>query len=64
MPSRLKRVSEPTETTITALAAREGRTFVAQLDRVVTAGLQALGEPPLTDDTPTTTASTRSRARG
>jgi hypothetical protein len=45
MPSRLKRVSEPTEAAITTLAEREGRTFVAQLDRVVHAGLVALGEP-------------------
>lgn len=45
MPSRLKRVSEPTEAAITTLAEREGRTFVAQLDRVVHAGLTALGEP-------------------
>lgn len=42
--SRLKRVSEPTEAAITTLAGREDRTFVAQLDRVVAAGLHALGE--------------------
>lgn len=45
MPSRLKRVSEPTEAAIATLAEREDRTFVAQLDRVVVAGLTALGEP-------------------
>lgn len=45
MASKLKRVSEPAEATITTLAGREGRTFVAQLDRVVAAGLEALGEP-------------------
>lgn len=45
MASKLKRVSEPTERAITDLATREGRTFVAQLDRVVEAGLEALGEP-------------------
>jgi hypothetical protein len=53
--SKLKRVSAPTEECITTLATREGRTFVAQLDRVVHAGLEALGEPlPDTpSDTPT-----------
>ena len=45
MASRLKRVSEPTEAAIATLAEREGRTFVAQLDRVAAAGLKALGEP-------------------
>lgn len=45
MASKLKRVSEPSETAILALANREGRTFVAQLDRVIDAGLAALGEP-------------------
>lgn len=44
MASRLKRVSDETERAITALAERESRTFVAQLDRVVEAGLVALGE--------------------
>lgn len=44
--SKLKRVSETTEAAVTALAEREGRTFVSQLDRVVTAGLEALGEIP------------------
>lgn len=45
MASPLKRVSEDTATRISELAEREGRTFVAQLDRVVDAGLKALGEP-------------------
>jgi hypothetical protein len=45
MASRLKRVSEPAEAAIATLATREDRTFVAQLDRVVVAGLKALGEP-------------------
>lgn len=44
--SKLKRVSEDTETAITELAERENRTFVAQLDRVVQAGLEAMGERP------------------
>lgn len=44
MASTLKRVSVDTEAKITALAAREDRTFVAQLDRVVEAGLKAMGE--------------------
>jgi hypothetical protein len=42
--SVLKRVSPTTEATISELAAREDRSFVAQLDRVVAAGLQAMGE--------------------
>lgn len=46
MASQLKRVSENTERAITALATRESRTFVAQLDIVVEAGLAALGEQP------------------
>ena len=46
MASKLKRVSQDTEDAITALAEREGRTFVAQLDRVVQAGLEAMGERP------------------
>jgi hypothetical protein len=46
MASKLKRVSQDTEDAISALAEREGRTFVAQLDRVVKAGLEALGERP------------------
>ena len=45
MASKLKRVSEDTDNAITTLAEREDRTFVAQLDRVVAAGLDALGEP-------------------
>lgn len=45
MASKLKRVSEPAEAAIATLATREGRTFVAQLDRVVAAGLTTLGEP-------------------
>jgi hypothetical protein len=44
MASKLKRVSEPAEAAITTIAVREDRTFVAQLDRVVAAGLEALGE--------------------
>jgi hypothetical protein len=53
MASKLKRVSENTETAVLALAATEGRTFVAQLDRVVDAGLRALGQPGLpVEDTP------------
>lgn len=43
--STLKRISTHTEQAITTLAGREDRTFIAQLDRVVDAGLQALGEP-------------------
>lgn len=43
MASKLKRVSPDTERVITDLANREDRTFVAQLDRVVLAGLDALG---------------------
>lgn len=53
MASKLKRISEPTEATIATMAAREGRTFVAQLDRIVDAGLQALGEDPVARDTHT-----------
>lgn len=45
MASRLKRISEPTEAAISELARTENRTFVAQLDVVVAAGLQALGHP-------------------
>jgi len=44
MASVLKRVSPTTEATISELAAREDRSFVAQLDRVVAAGLAAMGE--------------------
>lgn len=44
MTSKLKRVSANTETIVNTLAEREGRTFVAQLDRVVEAGLIAMGE--------------------
>ena len=43
--SILKRVHPATEQAISELANREGRTFVAQLDRVVDAGFAALGEP-------------------
>jgi hypothetical protein len=59
MASKLKRVSENTDRAITDLAEREDRTFVAQLDRVVAAGLHALGEGAMGDsifsDKPTTT---------
>jgi hypothetical protein len=41
--SKLKRVSEQTEKAITTMAESEDRTFVAQLERVVEAGLDALG---------------------
>ncbi len=70
MPSTLKRVSAPTERAITDLAKREGRTFVAQLDRVVQAGLTALGEslpepdqPAATAPEPATATRPKSRAR-
>lgn len=66
MASRLKRVSEPTETAITELAEREGRTFVAQLDRVVDAGLRALGVPsphPEPEPTPAPQQPTAKRTR-
>ena len=43
MASKLKRVSEDTADFIEELAEREGRTFVAQLDRIVDAGLVSLG---------------------
>lgn len=42
--STLKRVSTTTADTITAIADREDRTFIAQLDRIVDAGLKAMGE--------------------
>lgn len=51
MPSKLKRVSENTEAAINVLAEREERTFVAQLDVVVRAGLEAMGEATLIPDT-------------
>jgi hypothetical protein len=57
MASKLKRVSNHTEAAITDLAAREGRTFVAQLDRVVEAGLEAIGEPIPVPETTTAPAS-------
>jgi hypothetical protein len=57
MASKLKRVSAPTENAIVDLANREGRTFIAQLDRVVDAGLRALGEQPINRDEVTATAS-------
>lgn len=70
MTSPLKRVSEPTADTITAIAEREGRTFVAQLDRIVDAGLAALGEtvPNRTPDpapapTPKATAPVKAASR-
>lgn len=44
MASNLKRVSPDVDVAVTALADREDRSFVAQLDRVVAAGLAALGE--------------------
>lgn len=44
MPALLKRVSEPTAERVAEIARREGRTFVAQLDRIVDAGLAAMGE--------------------
>lgn len=47
MASKLKRVSAPTEAVIVDLANREGRTFVSQLDRIVDAGLNALGFDPI-----------------
>ena len=57
MASRLKRVSEPTEQAVAKIAEREGRTFVAQLDRIVHAGLLALGEPtPTPIEPPVATA--------
>lgn len=49
MASTLKRVSVDTERAITALANRESRTFVAQLDIVAEAGLKALGEPTIAE---------------
>lgn len=51
--SKLKRVSENTERVIAQLAEREDRTFVAQLDRVVEAGLNALDLDPNGDPKPT-----------
>ncbi len=62
-PSKLKRVSDPTEATISAIAKRESRTFVAQLDRVVAAGLEALGEPIPEALRPATTARARAPRR-
>ena len=50
MAAILKRVSPQAERAVFTLAEREGRTFVAQLDRVVNAGLEAMGEDTL--DTP------------
>lgn len=55
--SKLKRVSNHTEAAINTLATREGRTFVAQLDKVVEAGLQAMGEPIPTPETATAATS-------
>lgn len=52
--SPLKRISQTTESTIKNIATREDRTFIAQLDRVVAAGLAALGEPVPTEIAPTT----------
>ena len=52
MAAILKRVSQPTEQAISELAQREGRTFVAQLDRVVDAGLVALGQDPVNGTEP------------
>jgi hypothetical protein len=46
--TKLKRISQSTETAVLELAQREGRTFIAQLDRVVEAGLQALADTPPT----------------
>jgi hypothetical protein len=62
MASQLKRVSQATETAVSALASREDRTFVSQLDRVVAAGLQALGEPVPDAIAPTTPKRTRKAA--
>jgi hypothetical protein len=61
MASKLKRVSEPTEAVINELAEREGRTFVAQLDRVVDAGLVALGERKPPESAPAKGKRTRAR---
>lgn len=49
--SKLKRISEDTERAINQLAENENRTFIAQLDVVVAAGMNALGhghKPPAT----------------
>lgn len=59
--SKLKRVSETTETAVTRVADREGRTFVAQLDRLVEAGFEHLGLTPNGDPKPTTTRAPRKR---
>lgn len=66
MASKLKRVSAPAELAISTIADREDRTFVAQLDRVVAAGLAALGEQvpdeiAAPEPTPTPTAAKRTR---
>jgi hypothetical protein len=50
MASSLKRVSPATEAAVLAIAQREDRTFVAQLDRVVDAGLRSMGEPGILPD--------------
>ena len=44
MPKPLRRVSPAAERGVLAVAERESRTFIVQLDRVVAAGLHALGE--------------------
>lgn len=64
MASVLKRVSQTTEATITAIADREDRSFVAQLDRVVAAGLEALGEPVPDAIAPNATATPTPPAKG
>ncbi len=61
--SPLKRVSAHTEATVSALAEREDRTFIAQLDRIVAAGLQALGEPLPPELKPATATKPRARRR-
>lgn len=48
MASILKRVSPRTEAIISKLAKQEDRSFVAQLDRIVDAGLKAEGIDPAT----------------
>lgn len=45
MAKPLRRVSPAAEASVLAIADRESRTFIVQLDRVVAAGLHALGEP-------------------
>lgn len=63
MASVLKRVSPTTEATISELADREDRSFVAQLDRVVAAGLEAMGLDVPAAIAPTAPAATAKPAR-